>query len=70
MQIQIRQTITNVMDESRKPISSFQSEIYVLIPDEGKALINKTTKRVTKGVITLSLKSKLSDYGEVPADGD
>jgi hypothetical protein len=68
MQIQIRQTITNVMDENRKQISSFQSEIYVLIPDEGKALINKITKQVTKGVITLSLKSKLSDYGEVPAD--
>lgn len=65
MKIEIRQTISNTLDENRKLISSSTVENTVLYPAEGKALKNIKTGKVYPGFICLSPKDKVSDFVEI-----
>ena len=65
MKFNIIQTITNVLDEKRVPISSVTSETWVLIPDEGKALKHIPTGRIFTQSVNIGSKGKIKDYIEI-----
>lgn len=65
MKIEIRQTISNTLDENRKLISSSTVENTILYPAEGKALKNLKTGKVYFGFVCLSPKDKASDFIEI-----
>lgn len=65
MTINIIQTITNIMDENRKPVSSVVTEAYVLYPAAGKVIKNIKTNRIYTGSINIGSKGKLQDYIEI-----
>lgn len=65
MKIEIRQTISNTLDENRKLIKSSTVESTILFPAEGKAIKNVKTGKIYSGYICLSSKEKTSDFIEI-----
>lgn len=65
MKIQIRQTITNTLSESRELLKSTKTEMLIISPDEGKALKNLKTGKIFNGTICLSAKDKQTDFIEI-----
>lgn len=59
------QTITNVLDENRKLISTVTSETCVLIPAEGKVLQHVPTGRIFTSSVNIGSKGKAKDYIEI-----
>lgn len=65
MEININQTIRNVLNEDRTLKSTQTTESYVLIPAAGKHLVNTKTGESFIGTISLGSRWKVSDFIEV-----
>jgi len=65
MKIEIRQTISNTLDENRNIIKTSTAENYVLYPAEGKQLKNIKTGKVYPGFVSLGVGDKIKDFIEL-----
>ena len=65
MEININQTIRNVLNEDRTLKSTQTTESYIIIPAEGKHLVNTKTGESFVGAISLGSRWKVSDFIEV-----
>ena len=65
MEININQTIRNVLNEDRTLKSTQTTESYMIIPAEGKHLVNTKTGESIIGAISLGGRWKVSDFIEV-----
>lgn len=65
MKIEIRQTISNTLDENRKLIRTSTVESTVIYPADGKLIKNIKTGKVYSGYLCLSAKEKVSDFIEI-----
>lgn len=65
MTIRINQIISNILNEDRSVKSSTTRESYLIIPDNGKVLINKNTKEIKDGIVSVNTRNKISEYEEI-----
>ena len=65
MEININQTIRNVLNEDRTLKSTQTTESYMIIPSPGKHLVNTKTGESFVGAISLGSRWKVSDFIEV-----
>ena len=65
MEININQTVRNVLNEDRTLKSTQTTESYILIPATGKHLVNTKTGESFIGTISLGSRWKVSDFIEV-----
>ena len=65
MEININQTIRNVLNEDRTLKSTQTTESYIIIPAPGKHLVNTKTGESFVGTISLGGRWKVSDFMEV-----
>ena len=65
MEININQTIRNVLKEDRTLKSTQTTESYMIIPAPGKHLVNTKTGESFVGALSLGSRWKVSDFIEV-----
>ena len=65
MEININQIIRNVLNEDRTLKSTQKTESYIIIPADGKRLVNTKTGESFVGAISLGSRWKVSDFIEV-----
>ena len=65
MEININQIIRNVLNEDRILKSTQKTESYIIIPADGKHLVNTKTGESFVGAISLGSRWKVSDFIEV-----
>ena len=65
MEININQIIRNVLNEDRTLKSTQKTESYIIIPADGKHLVNTKTGESFVGAISLGGRWKVSDFIEV-----
>ena len=65
MEININQIIRNVLNEDRTLKSTQKTESYIIIPADGKHLVNIKTGESFVGAISLGSRWKVSDFIEV-----
>ena len=65
MEININQIIRNVLNEDRTLKSTQTTESYMIIPADGKYLVNTKTGESFAGAISLGGRWKVSDFMEV-----
>ena len=65
MKITIIQTTTKTFDESRTLLTTYTNEAYLITPDEGKLLRNKTTGQLYSTGLCVNKERKINDYEEI-----
>lgn len=65
MKITIIQTTTKTFDESRTLLTTYTNEAYLIAPDEGKLLRNKTTGQLYSTGLCVNKERKINDYEEI-----
>jgi hypothetical protein len=65
MKITIIQTTTKTFDEARILLATRVNETYLLEPDEGKVLRNKTTGQLFSTGLCVNKERKIKEYEEI-----
>lgn len=65
MKVTIIQTTTKTFDASRILLATRINETYLIEPDAGKVLRNKTTGRIISTGLCVDKERKIADYEEV-----
>lgn len=65
MTINIRQNNSVLLTEDRQVISSTTSEVYVLMPADGKVLKNTETMEIFKGFAYVNHREQIKNYIEI-----
>ncbi len=65
MKTTIIQTTTKTFDEARILLATRVNETYLLEPDEGKVLRNKTTGQLFSTGLCVDKERKIKDYEEI-----
>lgn len=70
MKITIIQTTTKTFDESRILQATWINETYLIEPDEGKLLRNKTTGQLFSAGLCVNKERKIREYEEIDKNED
>lgn len=65
MKITIIQTTTKTFNESRTLLTTYINEAYLITPDKGKLLRNKTTGQVYSTGLCVTKERKIQEYEEI-----
>lgn len=65
MKVTIIQTTTKTFDEARTLLATRVNETYLMEPDEGKVLRNKTTGQLFSAGLCVDKERKIKDYEEI-----
>lgn len=65
MKVTIIQTTTKTFDEARILLAARVNETYLIEPDEGKVLRNKTTGQLFSTGLCVDKERKIKDYEEI-----
>ena len=65
MKITIIQTTTKTFNESRTLLTTYTNEAYLITPDKGKLLRNKTPGQVYSTALCVTKERKIQEYEEI-----
>ena len=68
MKVTIIQTTTKTFDVSRTLLTTRVNETYLIEPDEGKMLRNKTTGQIISTGLCIDKERKIKEYEEIEKD--
>ena len=70
MKITIIQTTTKTFNESRTLLTTYTNEAYLITPDKGKLLRNKTTGQMYSTGLCVNKERKIQEYEEIDKPED
>ena len=70
MKITIIQTTTKTFNESRTLLTTYINEAYLITPDKGKLLRNKTTGQMYSTGLCVNKERKIQEYEEIDKPED